>query len=999
MTARRRRLPVPALAALVLALLAPPLSAAPALPDSSLVNAVDPFIGTGGHGHTFPGPAWPFGMVQLSPDTRLTGWDGCSGYHFDDTVVAGFSHTHLSGTGVSDGGDVLLMPVAGGATFASGWPDDPDHGYASRFRKATERAGAGWYAVRLDDGGIDVTLTVTPRTGLHRYVFPAGRPMQVVVDLRHRDALLDADLRQVDARTVAGMRRSRAWAQDQRVYFRAAFSRPLTGVRLLRGATAAGERPVAAILSFGRAGKGEAGVLTVQVALSAVDDAGAAANLRAEWAGFDVAAARARARAAWARELDRVAVAGASPGDRTVLATALYHCFLAPCLFSDADGRYRGRDGAVHRAAGDRYTVFSLWDTYRAAHPLFTLLQRRRTADFCATMLDQYDQAGRLPVWELWGNETNCMIGYHAVSVLADAVRKGIAGVDPRRALAACVATADAAGFDLPAYRRRGYLAADTASESVSKTLEYAYDDACIALLAATAGDTAATARFTRRAGGWRHLFDPATRFFRPRRNGQWLRPFDPRRVDNNYTEANAWQYRFAVPQQAAALAALMGGDAAFTAALDSLFTTASELTGREQPDVTGLIGQYAHGNEPSHHVAWLYHTAGRPDRTAARVAAILDRFYRPAPDGLAGNEDCGQMSAWYVLAACGLYDPAPGGGRWWLVPPRFPRVTLRFEDGRTLTIRRKGAGDVHRVLWNGRPLRRSWLWHREVIGGGELVFELGARGDWGTRPEDRPPDMIFAPLPVPAPWADAPADRFRGAMAVRLVPARPGDTVHGTVVTPPPAGIAAAVPAAGPPADPARWPAVTAPLRLDRAAAVRFAATDGRCWSPVVTARFAALPPWLVALDAVPNPQYTAGGPDALIDGVRGPDDWRRGDWIGVQGSDVTVTVTFDRPLPLTRAGCGFLQDMRSWIWLPPQVAVAVSPDGRTFHDAGRARCDVPRDAPGIIRRDLTVPLDGAPVRAVRIHAAYPGAIPAWHPGAGGEAFLFLDEVVVAPR
>jgi len=944
-----------------------------------LADSIDPFIGTGGHGHTFPGPVLPFGMVQLGPDTRLTGWDGCSGYHYSDTVVYGFSHTHLSGTGVGDYCDILLMPVTGEPRLENGYPDRTDEGYGSRFAKADEQAAAGYYHTFLQDYGIEVELTATARTGLHRYLFPAGKPAHVIIDLEHRDHLLDAGLEIVDDRTVAGFRRSRGWARDQLVHFRAAFSRPFTATRLAGGDTDEGERPARAVLSFGDGG----GEVMVQVAISAVDQGGARGNLAAEWAGFDFEGTRQRARRSWSEALAPFTVTGADPDQLTVLATALYHAFLAPNLFSDADGRYRGLDLAVHRATGrQQYTVFSLWDTYRAAHPLFTLVQRERTRDFAATALSHFRLGGRLPVWELAANETDCMIGYHSVSFLADAWLKGIGGFDPEEALAGMVDSATRDHFGLRAYRRDGFIAMDEESDSVSRTLEYAYDDACIARFARALGHDDLALEFGRRAQAWRHLFDPASRCFRPRRNGQWLTPYDPRQVDFNYTEANGWQYRFAAPQHMPQHVALLGGDTACAAVLDSLFTMDSGTTGRDQADITGRMGQYAHGNEPSHHMGWLYHFTGQPEKSRQRIGRILDEFYTPRPDGLIGNEDCGQMSAWYVLAAYGLYDVAPTSRQWLIIPPRHERMSITFEDGAVFTTRKTGQGPVRRVTFNGRPLTRSWLSHEEVIGGGELVFELGEDGGWGRDPADRPGTRPVAGPILPAAWAKAASDRFRGEMTVTLNSAESEAEILYTTE---------------PGADPREGTVYTTPLVLAATTELRFLARRGDRVSPVVTARFQALPnSWQVDLESVPNPQYTAGGPDALIDGRRGPDNWRTGGWLGFEGQDFTAVLDLGEPTPVKLAGASFLQDMRSWILMPSELIVETSTDGENFREAGRTGHDVPDHQEGVFKRDLTVELDGEPIRALRFRAVNYGRLPRWHLGSGGESFIFVDELIV---
>jgi predicted alpha-1,2-mannosidase len=952
------------------------------LPGSAcadLVDYVNPFIGTGGHGHTFPGPALPFGMVQLSPDTRLTGWDGCSGYHYSDAVVYGFSHTHLSGTGVSDYGDILFMPVTGRPRLENGYPDHVDEGYGSRFVKSSERAGAGYYAVHLDDYGVDVELTATQRTGLHRYGFPEGKAAHVIVDLEHRDHLLASDLRVIGDDTIEGFRRSSAWARNQVVFFRARFSRAFTATEITTTAIDGSEHNVKAVLSFGNHG----GEVLVQVAISAVDSDGARNNLDAEWADFDFPKTRDRARAAWNDVLDRFTIEGATEEERTVFATALYHSFLAPNLFSDSDGRYRGMDDTTHNA-GDKnhYTVFSLWDTYRATHPLFTLVERKRTNEFVQTFLAQYEQGGRLPVWELAANETDCMIGYHSVSVIADAYLKDISNWDATLALEAMVHSATLEHYGLAAYRRDGFIGADKEGESVSKTLEYAYDDACIARMAGAIGRADIEHEFDLRAQAWRHLLDPQTRFFRPRRNGQWMHPYDPRRVDFHHTEANGWQYRFAAPHHAREHVAALGGDDTFEAALDSLFTMDSATTGREQPDITGRIGQYAHGNEPSHHIAWLSHFTGRPERSAERVAHILKELYAPTPDGLIGNEDCGQMSSWYVLSALGIYDVAPTSKQWLVIPPRHERMSVRFEDGRTFTTRRVGSGHIERVTFNGKPLERSFLWHEEVIAGGELVFELGDRSTWGASSNERPGTMAATEPVLPAPWAEADSDRFRGSLEVRLASGIANTTIRWTD---------------RPDIDPRKGTIYNEPLRLNATTTLRFVAIEGGRTSPTVTARFDAIEhDWTVKVSSVPNSQYTAGGPDALIDGRRGPLDWRTGAWQGYQAQDVIATLDLGKPTSVMQAGASFLQDMRSWIWMPTELVVEVSEDGRSFTEAGRISHSVPPDVEGVFVRDFEIPLDGRPIRALRYRAINYGTIPKWHPGAGGEAFIFVDELIV---
>lgn len=947
---------------------------------------VDPFIGTGGHGHTYPGATLPFGMVQLSPDTRLTGWDGCSGYHASDTIVYGFSHTHLSGTGVSDYGDVLLMPTTGPVQILNGAADGPDSGYASRFRKAAEQAAPGYYRVHLDDYGVEVELTATERTGLHRYRFPPGKAAQVIIDLTHRDEVLSSELRIVGPTEVEGFRRSTAWARDQRVYFVARFSRPMDRARVYRDLQPLDEphadgRDVRAALSFGAAG----GELLVQVGISAVDVEGARRNLDREHAGWDFDEARRAARRRWNEALGRVAIDGGDPGQRTVFYTALYHSLIAPNVFSDVDGRYRGMDGLVHRAEDRRhYTVFSLWDTFRATHPLFTILEPRRTGEFIRTFLAQYEQGGRLPVWELAGNETDCMIGYHAVSVIADAHVKGIVDFDAAQALSAMVDSATRDHFGLDAYQRQGFIGIHDEPESVSKTLEYAYDDWCIAGMAERLGRDDIARQFYARSESWRHLFDRETGFFRPRADQRWLEPFDPFRVDNHFTEANAWQYSLFVPHNIEGLIEAHGGEAAFTAHLDRLFEADPQTTGRDQADISGQIGQYAHGNEPSHHVAWLYHYVGRPDRTADRVRRILSEMYAPTIDGLSGNEDCGQMSSWYVLAALGIYPVVPGSDQYVLTAPLFNTSRLTLENGKRLTLTTTGKGPyIAAVRHDGRLVERSYLTHAELMAGGRIEIALTPRPDpdWGRKPEARPRSPGSPETVIPAPLVARGEAVFRGQTEIVLT--APGaDTIRYTFD---PAG-----PESG-------WSVYETPLPLDRSDTLHFVAIQGARRSPVVRARFHRIPnDWQVETDAEPAPEYAENGAVSLIDGRRGQLNWRTGGWLGYRTVDLTATVDLGAVRPLSRIGAGFLQDVKSWIWMPRDLVIEVSDDGQAFRRVARLENPVADDDPEVRMADWIAPMDGVAARWVRFRVRNLGTIPDWHPGHGEGAWIFVDEIIV---
>lgn len=742
------------------------------------IDAVDPMIGTAGEGHTFPGATAPFGMVQLSPDTDT----GCeiracyghaAGYRYEDPTIQGFSHTHFSGAGHSDLGDVLVAPQAGTVRLDPGDPAKPGSGYRSRFDHASETARPGYYAVTLADGGIRAELTAGTRTGVHRYTFPAGTPAHLVIDLRsslynYPGKILWSGLHLRPDGTLTGFRETRGWAPGRKLYFAMRFSAPLTGHGFVdrdaavtykgfqgpgRGSEAVAEKlgkALEARLDFGTL----AAPLEVKVALSGVDEAGAVANLEAEAGGFD--AIRARTAAAWTQALGAVEIAAPVPMRRTVY-TALYHALLAPSVWSDADGRYRGPDDQVHRADGFTFrSTFSLWDTFRAEHPLLTLVQpTQTTVDVVRSLVAsrRFSSDGILPVWQFAGRETWTMIGYHAAPVIADAYLKGIRGFDADAALDAMVASADYAPYGgLGDYIARGYVPIDKEPEAASKTVEYAYDDWTIARMARAMGRDEIAARFEKRAANWRNSFDTRTGWLRARlSSGAFRTPFDPTAINygSDYTEGNAWQYSWFMPQDQAGLFRLLGGDAKAIAKLDAMFDyDNSKLDYSHAEDIAGLIGQYIHGNEPSHHVAYLYDYAGAPWRTQERLAQIVASQYKPTPDGLAGNDDLGQMSAWLVFTALGFYPVAPGSNEYVIGRPFVDRATLNLPDGKSFIVVADGLSATNRyiaaVTLNGVPLARSYLRDAELRAGGELRFMMAAAPNkgWATGRAARPFSM-----------------------------------------------------------------------------------------------------------------------------------------------------------------------------------------------------------------------------------------------------------------
>ncbi|MCX8475187.1 MAG: GH92 family glycosyl hydrolase [Sphingomonas sp.] len=736
----------------------------------------DLFIGTGGHGHTFPGPSLPFGMVQLGPDTDNSRWDACSGYHRTDGSIMGFSHTHLSGTGIGDMLDVLVVPTRGPLELDPGKLDDPDKGYRQRFSE--EHAEPGYYRVKLESGVL-AELTVTERTGLHRYHFPKG-PGHILIDFAHmihdvwdKGIIVDqASLAIDESGTLTGSRRVHRWAKGRNVHFALQLSRPPSRVQFFgddnkpapAGAKGVTGNKLKVALFFDEAG-GEP--ILVKTGISAVDVAGAKAALAAEAPGWDFDRAATAARRAWAQELDAVRVEGGTPDQRTIMASALYHCFLAPTLFTDSDGRFVGMDQQVHQAPADTpaFSTYSLWDTYRALHPLLTLVQPERAAMFTRDLIRQTRQSPYgPPVWQLQGVETGCMIGWHSVSVLAEAKAKGIeadyVAAWPnirRRAFDRDYKDSDGSlgrGY----YYDLNYIPADKIWESVSRTQEYAYDDWAMAVLADAAGAKEDAAALRKRSRNYRNVLDPEIRFARPKfSDGSWWAPYDPVQIGHDvkkhrdYTEANGWQATFLNQHDVYGLIAHFGGDAAFEKQLDALFNAPSVLPENAPPDISGLVGQYAHGNEPNHHVAYLYAYAGAPWKTQAMIRRLCTEMYKADPDGEIGNDDCGQMSAWFVLSALGFYPVDPVSALYVLGSPLFDRAEMRLGKGRTLRVIAKGnapdAPYVQSVRWNGRPWTRNWISHADLAKGGELEFVMGREPSrFGAARADRPPSFGRTP-------------------------------------------------------------------------------------------------------------------------------------------------------------------------------------------------------------------------------------------------------------
>lgn len=740
--------------------------------DKNLLQYVKPIIGTEKMGHTYPGATVPFGMVQLSPETDTIPYEMngrynpdvykyCAGYQYVDKTITGFSHTHFSGTGHSDLGDFLIMPTTGKLLLNPGTAADPVNGYRSTFSHSNETAEADYYKVKLDKYNITAELTATNRVGFHQYTFAeATDQAHIVLDLmagiyNYGNKNVWTFVRVENDTLITGYRQTNGWARTRTVYFAMSFSKPFTQYGhqtfandvykgfwrkfdVTRNFPEMAGRQIKAWFDF-KVAAGEK--VKIKFALSSVSTEGALNNLRTEAPGWDFEKVKQEGQAMWVKELQKVNATLNSEDETSNFYTAMYHAFLTPTTYMDVDGSYRGLDQNNHKANGfTNYTTFSLWDTYRALHPLFNVLQPKRNADMVQSMMAHYDQSVQhmLPVWSHYANENWCMIGYHSVSVIADAIIKGNAPFDVNKALDACITTARHRSYDgLGYYIDMGYVPEDKSGASVSKTLEYAYDDWCIAQVAKKLGRQDIYDEFIKRSGNYRNVYDASSGYMRPRLyNGTFREAFDPLKTDNQgFIEGNAWNYSLYVPQYPAEMIALRGDKKSFSRHLDSLFTMhLPDEFFAETEDITrdGIIGNYVHGNEPSHHAAYLYNWTGEPWKTQERVRMILKKMYRPTSDGLGGNDDCGQMSAWYIFTSLGFYPVCPGSDQYILGSPAVKQATIQLENGKTFTVEAPGQSDkniyVQKVTLNGQPIQHNSISHEDIMKGGRLVFQMGPK-------------------------------------------------------------------------------------------------------------------------------------------------------------------------------------------------------------------------------------------------------------------------------
>lgn len=960
--------------------------------QQNLIKYVDPMIGTGGHGHTFPGATVPFGMVQLSPDTRIDGsWDGCSGYHYSDSVIFGFSHTHLSGTGISDYGDILLFPFTG--KFNS------QKKYSSAFNHTNEFASPGYYSVFLNSEDVKIELTASERVGFHQYTFNSGTDSAgLIIDLKHRDNVTGAVLFQIDDKHVAGFRRSSAWAKDQLIYFYIEFSEAVkfdyvqSDSVILSGKKNDQTKFYGNIYASVKFKLISDNRLKVKVALSSVSTDGARKNLLSEIPLWDFQSIRSKAGNKWNKELNKIKVAGGTEENIKIFYTSLYHCMIAPNIYNDVDGRYRGRDFKIHKSQSDYYTVFSLWDTFRAWHPLMTIIDQKRTLDFIKTFLKQYEQGRMLPVWELSSNETECMIGYHSVSVITDAYLKGIKNFNAEEALMAMRNSAEAENrYGLGAFINHGYIDIMDESESVSKTLEYSYDDWCISKFANSIGRLDVEKQYFKRSNHWQNLFDSDTKFIRPRKNGGWLKPFDFFEVNNNYTEANAWHYTFFVPHNLEELIHKMGGKNAFEEKLDLLFTSQNKTTGRDQADITGLIGQYAHGNEPSHHMAYLYNYTNHPWKTQMRITQILNEMYHSRPDGIIGNEDCGQMSAWYVMSAMGLYQICPGNNTFEMTTPLFDDVWIDLENGKTFHIHKENYSKENQYIQNSTCNNLTISKHlpfQTLNKGGELVHNMGKEMQ---EEKEELKDLHFEKERV---MLNNYYSDFITSPVIEFISSVFKNFVDVSIKIDSGLKIFYSLNGKNPDTLSERY---INPLKIDTTVILKAIAFDQNGNSSyVTTTKFFKMPhpDWKINILSKYNSQYSAGGNDGIIDGIKGDNDWRKGGWQGYQGQDFESVIDFGKEILISSVHASFLQDTRSWILMPVNVIYEISVDNIHFQKALSVSNLIADTVMTNTIEEMGGNIQPTKARFLKVKAQNYGALPSWHAGSGGEAFIFIDEI-----
>ena len=943
---------------------------------NSLYNYVNPFIGTGGHGHTFPGATVPFGMVQLSPDTRVEGWDGCSGYHFSDSIIYGFSHTHLSGTGIGDYCDLLLMPTMGMVNFNKGYKDSTSPNYSSKFQKENEIAEAGFYEVLLDKHDIKCKLTSTKRVGIHEYTFNKKNSIpSVVLDLEHRDILLDWNLEILNENSICGKRISKSWADEQHFYFYLEFSEDF------KYSLNKPENPTKVFLKFDDL-KDKS--LTVKVGISTVSESNARYNLNKEAENWNFEDFKNAAQNSWNKQLSKIEISTKRDSLKEIFYTSMYHTMIAPNTISDVNGDYRSTDGFIHNDSVDNFTVFSLWDTFRSTHPLFNLIERQKTGLFLNTFLNQFNNGGQLPIWELCANYTGCMIGYHVVSVILDAYVKGVNYSNYDELYRAMLQVSNRQELGIPELKNRGYISSFEEPESVSKTLEYSYNDWCIFKMAQLFNDTNTLYEYVNRSQSYKNLFNINSGLMQPKTNGNWKTGFIPSEVNYNYTEANSWQYSFFVPHDIKGLIDLHGGREFFENKLDELFTVNSNLEGRNQADITGLLGQYAHGNEPSHYMAYLYNSIGKPYKSQLKVNHILNNMYTTNPSGIIGNEDCGQMSAWYVLSSIGLFDANPGDPFYIIQTPYFEQITLNLENGKTFKILTNNNDPsfiyIKNVQLNGKTLDRNYLHINEILDGGVLTISKTNQPNTKWSKENYYLTELSENQKILTnPRVVASSNTFKDSILLKIEAETNTQIFYKKT-------------------DDIQYVPYKSPFYLNKTDTILCYSKKGDKVSKVESAFFLKFNQRReIQLKTNYSNQYDAGGNNALVDGLKGPNNYLTGRWQGFYGDDFESVVDLGSTDFINYLNIGAIQDVKSWIWLPKQVEYLTSVDGVNYKSLAKVIHHISDNTSESLIHQFELKLSKSiKAKYIKIKASNYGKCPSWHLGSGGTSWLFFDEITI---
>ena len=994
------------------------LSACSNKPGLNPVDYVDPLIGTDAQGHTFPGATTPFGMVQLSPSNDFKSWDWCSGYHYSDSILKGFAHTHVSGAGLAGLGDFLFMPTAGEVRVNPGTEENPDEGYRSRFSHRREVAKAGYYSVWLDDYNIGVELTSTPRVGFHRYSFEKGGMVNVIIDPTHQimEKVLNAGIEIVSEKEVRGFKTSRGEAGERTAYFHAEFSKPFGDFGVSKADSvfqqtknSSGENTKAYVRFNTNPGES----IEVKVAVSFVSYEGAKRNLVAEARNKDFNQVHQEAVKMWEEKLGKIQIEGTSVEQKRIFYTGMYHSFISPNLISDVDGKYIV-EGKEYQSSFPQYSNFSTWDTYRALNPLFTIIEQEKTSEFVNSLVSRHtDSKVGLPVWELLGHDNVCMIGYNTVSPLADAVLKDIKGIDAQKVYQAIKAASNSTEKHSPNYDRNGmeeyllfnYVPGEINS-SVSKTVEQNYYDWCISRVADKLGYTDEAEYYRKRSLGYRNLFHHESGFLFPKYStGEWrkmdLNVWDD--LKGNYVSGNIWGYSSYVPHDINGLKQLVERNQVFSEWLDNIFADTTSIEGTTHVDISGFIGKYGHGDEPSQHMAYLYNYTGEPWKTQELVRRIMDEFYSDRPDGLINNEDLGQMSAWYIFSALGFYPVCPGDLKYIIGIPKYDKTVVNLENGNTFTVMAKnnkpGNKYIQSVTLNGEPHNQSFITHKQILDGGELVFVLGntPNKNWGTGKNDIPfsavkvdkNNRINNPSVTYKPYDPDPGIVFEGTHKIILTCNTPGARIHYTL---------------------------NGEIPTEKSKEYRKAIEITKTTELKAIAFSDSLKPSLVFekeylagrsfkdLPGYPKFQLETkaekyGAPDGslLMDQEIGTNHFADGKWTGWSGSDMVATIDFGKKTSFKNISVGYLTNTGVWIFPPKFIFVLISDDNTKFRKIAELKTIQPQ-APStsitISRQILN--LNNAKGRYLKVEARNMGKIPEWHGAAGLEPWMFIDEILI---